>query len=173
MKALLNSRLVSPRRFSVRSLMLIVLLLSVSLAILARHIDSCRNQHNAVIALNEISPTGAHYFLGDVLMLEIVGDHGDESLKRLAVFPRLKNLYANCPAITNEGLEHIGRSRSLQMLSLRDTRIDDDGIRHLAGLDNLVVLWLNNTNVTKAGVEKLQEEIPDCDIRYRPGPGPW
>ena len=45
--------------------------------------------------------------------------------------------------------------------------------RYLAGLDNLVIVWLNSTNVTADGVRRLQRAIPDCDIRWRPGPAPW
>ncbi len=45
------------------------------------------------------------------------------------------------------------------------SRITDAGLVHLAGLTSLEVLHLDDTQITDAGVAKLKEVLPDCEIK--------
>jgi hypothetical protein len=44
--------------------------------------------------------------------------------------------------------------------------INDDGLEYLKGLKNLRVLLIRWTKVTDAGVEKLQQALPNCRIAH-------
>ena len=159
-------------------MLLIVLVLCVSFAFVGRRISSFHKQQAAIAAFKQHAAfpqagTGASFFLGNVQFLQLTGNHNDDGLRRLGDFPGLVSLNVNCPSITNDGLEYIGRKKSLTMLNLVGTSINDDGLKHLAELDNLVVLWLNNTEVSEEGVKKLRAALPNCDIRFGSGPGPW
>ena len=46
------------------------------------------------------------------------------------------------------------------------TNITDAGLEHLKGLTNLEELDLRWTKVTDAGVAKLQQALPNCEIRW-------
>ena len=46
------------------------------------------------------------------------------------------------------------------------TNVDNSGLEHLKELTGLERLWLNYTQVTDAGVEKLQQTLPKCNIQH-------
>ena len=54
------------------------------------------------------------------------------------------------------------------MLNLCNTEITDAGVKALAVLKQLDGLDLCFTNATSAGVEKLRETLPKCEISYMP-----
>lgn len=49
-------------------------------------------------------------------------------------------------------------------LNLRRVPIDDDDLQYLKALTNLEELDLRGTKVTDAGVRKLQQALPNCEI---------
>ena len=51
-------------------------------------------------------------------------------------------------------------------VSIRHTRVSDAGLVHLKGLLKLRHLYLFNTNVTDAGIQKLQQALPNCGITH-------
>ena len=55
---------------------------------------------------------------------------------------------------------------AIQSLDLRGTIVSDEGLIHLERLQSLEVLRLEDTSVTPQGVERLRRALPDCDIRY-------
>ena len=80
-------------------MLLFVLVFCVLFAYAARRITSSRNQRAAIAALQQRGGTGAKFSLGNVRMLQLTGNHNDESLSRLADLPELVNLNATCPSI--------------------------------------------------------------------------
>ncbi|MFN3151704.1 hypothetical protein [Bremerella sp.] len=67
----------------------------------------------------------------------------DADLKELSGMPNLKHLdISGNPEVTDAGLVHLASIKSLQVLRLFDTK------------------------VTKQGVEKLQAELPECEIEW-------
>jgi hypothetical protein len=44
--------------------------------------------------------------------------------------------------------------------------VTDSGLEHLKGLTHLRLLWLQYTPVTDEGAAKLQQTLPDAEIRW-------
>jgi len=65
--------------------------------------------------------------------------------------------------ITDEGLKHLRGLSNLEHLSLAPQH-SDAGLEHLGGLRKLETIKAVNTKVTKAGVAKLQETLPRCQV---------
>ena len=68
--------------------------------------------------------------------------------------------------VGDAGLVHLKELTSLKELDLNDTQTTDAGLMHLKELTNLEVLLLYGTQVTYEGVEKLQQSLPNCEIRH-------
>jgi hypothetical protein len=62
--------------------------------------------------------------------------------------------------------EQIGLFTELEWLVLFDTKLTDAGLRHLKGLTKLRRLDIERTDVTEAGVNKLQQSLPEVDVYY-------
>jgi Leucine-rich repeat (LRR) protein len=65
-----------------------------------------------------------------------------------------------------QGLVHLKGLTKLQSLDFSNSRITDTGLAHLKGLANLEKLDLRQTQVTDKGVKKLQQALPNCNIRH-------
>ena len=91
-----------------------------------------------------------------------VTDAGLDNLKGLG---QLKSLYLGGTQVTDAGLEKLKGLNELKKLDLWGAQVTDAGLEHLKGLNQLLVLKLNQTKVTDAGVKKLQQALPNCDIR--------
>lgn len=145
-------------------------------------------------------PAWLRGFLGDHFFCNVSGvifvdrDFGDEEAACLKELRNLKRLELHYTGITDAGFEHIEGLAKLEVLRLKGTKISDAGLEHVKGLTNLVhlelvytentdagldhlkglsrlkYLWICQVNVTSAGVKKLQEALPDCDIRFDPPP---
>lgn len=64
-------------------------------------------------------------------------------------------------------LKQLSKMPNLRHLALASNGdITDAGLVHLASLKSLQVLDLFGTEVTQKGVEKLQAELPDCEIQW-------
>ena len=81
----------------------------------------------------------------------------DESLKELAGFPKLRDLYLNGAVITDKGLKELARLKTLRLIYLiGTTRLTDAGLKELAPLQDLETLNLDEvTNITDAGMKEL------------------
>jgi serine/threonine protein kinase len=80
----------------------------------------------------------------------------DAGLQRLETLSHLQqiNLFG-CRNITDEGIAHISRCRSLTTLFLGRTAITDDGLRALTQLPELSQLWLEHTSIGPESLETL------------------
>lgn len=90
-----------------------------------------------------------------------VGETGLESLRNCK---RLEVLYLNLTGISDSALGHLGSIESLQVLSLNSTGVTDAGVKHLSGSKNLKSLILLGTKVSPEAVQRLQSELPNCEI---------
>ena len=113
----------------------------------------------------------------------------DAGLVHLKGLTKLEWLDLTNTMITDAGLVHLKGLTNLQQLHLCDTKVTDAGLVHLKGLENLQYLSLTTTEVagaglvhlkglkklerldlslvstiTPAGVRKLQQALPRCDI---------
>ncbi len=120
-------------------------------------------------ALEELSVGGGTSFtdrglahLGRCRSLRILHLQGhehfsDDGLARLAQLPLLKELTisgrasrepGSAPAITDRGMESLGRIKTLKQLALNDVRIGGDGLDSLSRLPALETLQLQKTTLT-------------------------
>lgn len=69
--------------------------------------------------------------------------------------------------VTDHGLAHLRSLGRLERLELElGCQVTDAGLEHLAGLQRLRLLNLNYTAVTAAGVQQLQQALPEAKIRW-------
>jgi len=90
----------------------------------------------------------------------------DVGLGHLEGLTELQVLDLDGAKISDAGLEHLKGLTSLKWLSLDDTQITDAGLEHLKRLPKFEYLSVKNTNVSPEGVKKLQEALPNCEIKY-------
>ena len=86
-------------------------------------------------------------------------------IEHLKGLTKLETLQLRGPT-TDAGLEYLKGLTNLQRLWLDNAQITDVGLEHLKGLTNLRELSLGVTPVTDEGVKKLQEVLPNCEMRY-------
>ena len=163
-------------QFSLRALLIFVLLVSVGMSWLATEMRQLAMERRACAHIGRLGakeypgPCGSPVWLFGRLTPYYVDfretDISGRELACLAALPKLVGLELSSSATNDAGLETIGRLRRLKDLYLDGTQITDAGLRHLTGLKRLRYLNVQNTQVTPEGVRKLQEALPYCDIEY-------
>ena len=88
----------------------------------------------------------------------------DAGLEHLKGFTNIRWLSIDNTKITDAGLENL--HTNLLVLNLRNTQITDAGLERVKGFTNLRRLILLETQVTDEGVNKLQQALPNCEIRH-------
>jgi|SRR6185295_10831747 len=151
-------------RFSLRSLLLLVLVLAVSFAWM---IHKAKEQGIAVAALTKMG-----------CQCEVAYDKaGNRPATVLEWFrwvvgeeePRSVN-WVRCSGsqITDTDLVHLNGLSRLKVLNLEGSHITDAGLVNLQGLTHLEELYLNESQLTDAGVERLHKALPKCKVFLRP-----
>jgi hypothetical protein len=200
-------------RFRVRFLLLLVLLLVAIIGIaLGWKANRVRNQRNVVAAMNELEaqvtydyqelhqaePPGPKWlrnivgddFFAEVVHIQIVNDRApDDIVAKIAKLPNLRGLFLNSDGLTDNGLDHLSRSKTidslgfgsstvtdvglghlkkmaqLKELSIARAEITDAGLVHLHGMRRLSWMQLSYCpQVTKHGVEQIRAALPTCDV---------
>lgn len=68
--------------------------------------------------------------------------------------------------VTDDVMKSVGQMTSLEHLNLGETQVADTSLQHLSALRNLKHVFLSrNTRVTEAGLRKLNELLPECDVQ--------
>ena len=169
-------------RFSLRTLMAVMVLLSVALGWFGWKLREAERQRRAVEAIRE---AGGHVwydydvdvigtadssapawltkllgedFFSDVaivnLSTEVVGDEMlHDHLKGLT---KLESLSLVSTQVTDGGIAHLVGATHLRNLTVYDTPLTDGGIAHLVGLTKLERLDLSGTQVTDSGIRHLK-----------------
>ena len=173
-----------PRRFlqfSLRSLLVFVLLASIGMSWLGVKLERARRQREAVEAVvkaggwvyydyefhdddvgEEFVPKWARELFGDDFFFDVVGvgmffqDFGDDEATCLKELTGLEGGHFGFSQITDAGLENIEKLADLKGLSLEIRGITDAGLKHLEGMTNLFGLELNDTKITDAGLEHVE-----------------
>jgi Leucine Rich repeat len=185
MAILLIGEVMRPRRafvrFSIRGLIVLVLLAAIGLGSLAR---SVRAQRDAVatttraggsvkydwesvdkpgaIRGNPWAPSwlvdlvGVDYF-GHVTFVELTkrSPASDAAITQLGTFSRLTYLDLRGSSLNDDGLANLIGLTELRGLDLSATRVTDAGLVHLERMTNLTSLRLHHTSVTDAGLVHL------------------
>jgi internalin A len=171
-----------PRRrwlqFSLRTLMVLMLVFGCAFGWLAYEIKQARDQRNTVKAFDELGgwvscePTSAGMIrtavawvgklLGEDLSVDVCAVYlannavTDAELDHLRGLTQLRQLFLHSTQVTDAGLEHLRRLSKLELLALDGTQLTDAGVEHLGGLTQLQYLSVNSTHVTDAGLEHLR-----------------
>jgi hypothetical protein len=183
-------------QFSLRTLLIFVLLVSIGMSWFAVKMEKARRQKEAVEAIRKMGgcvyydyqfgedraflataeppyPQWARALLGDDFFFDVDcvspifnGTFRDDEAIHLKALKNLNTLALSGTDITDAGLEHFEGLASLEHLYLGYSQVTDAGLEHLEGLTRLDVLYLEQTQVTPEGVKKLQEALPDCEIVY-------
>jgi internalin A len=174
-------------RFSVRGLLVLILVVGCGLGWLARVVRTGDAQRRAVAAIYQaggwvvydtawdggqnpstwkprwprwlVDRLGVDYF-GNVVFINLHDRGTDAVLAQVARFHHLKQLHRPGFAVTDAGLARLGRLSDLQLLSLDGTQVTDAGLAHLKGLSGLKWLKLSRTRVTDTAVTELQKSLP-------------
>jgi internalin A len=169
-------------RFSVRGLIVVVLLIGVWLGWLVR---SARIQHEAVAAIEKVGgsvsydwgwsngksipggkPWAPRWFV-DLIGVDYFGhvtiawlspplNATNATLAAVGRLTRLERLVLIGTSADDAGLAHLKGLAKLSSLNLGFTQVTDAGLAHLKGLNNLSILTLRGTNVTDAGLAHLK-----------------
>jgi hypothetical protein len=176
-------------RFSVRGLLVIVLVSGAGLGWLVR---SARIQRDAVAAIERtggsveyesermtgnqplqhrkqwapkwlVDALGVDYFRR-VVEVGLTDESSDAELAHVGRLPALVKLCLVEMKLTDAGLAHLEGLTNLSQLHLRDTQVSDAGLWHLKTLTNLSRLDLGNTQVTATGMNELKQALPRLEI---------
>ncbi len=167
-------------QYSLRTLLLVMLLVSIGMSWFAIKMQKARKQKAAVEAIKKLGgevtydwtfdksqsgPPGPAWmrgllgadFFGRVVIVSLdftqVTDIGLEPLEELG---QLKGLFLSGTHVTDAGLKHISKLNQLQTLSLIGTQVTDGGLEQLKGLNQLRRMSLDVTQVTDVGLEHLK-----------------
>jgi hypothetical protein len=165
-------------QFSVRTLLVGVLLMSVPLSWLAtkrwrerRAVAEIRRAGGTV--LYEYHPP--HTWRGSRFVRTVFGDDffaqeyqvgfypqkaNDRALRHLRDLPEVKVLCVESGDVTEAGLEHLEGLTELVYLWLDEAKVADAGLEHLKGLTSLADLHLPRSLVTGSGVRHVKG-LPD------------
>ncbi len=176
-----------PRRrwyqYSLRSLLLLMLLASIGMSWFAVRMQKSRRQQDAVEAVEKAGgwvvydcqseqasdpnavPPGPGWLrdrLGEYFFANVVAVYfdttlvTDDDLQQLKRLPQLRTLYLAGALITDAGVEHLAEITQLEVLNLSATRVTDAGLNHLKALTHLWSLGLDHADVTDAGLQHLR-----------------
>jgi len=172
-------------QFSLRTLLVFVLLASVGLSWFAMKLHQARKQREAVEAILkaggwvtydfELADTGTltpgaeppappwlRKVLGDDFFRDVVRLHvsgpgcGDAELEHLEGLTKLEEVSLSFAQVTDAGLAHLEGLTSLEVLELTGTQVSDAGLQHLRRLTRLRALSLEGTQLTDSGLEHLK-----------------
>jgi hypothetical protein len=94
--------------------------------------------------------------LNDAALAEIISAH-----------PEIETLNASCREVTDASATAIASVTEIRTLVLNTASISDETLKRLTGLKWLKALQVKETRVTAAGVEQLQQALPDCTITWK------
>ena len=182
-------------QFSLRSLMVLVVVVSILCSWFSVKLRAARRQERAVATLWKYrgivrydyqsipgastpppAPMWLMHLLGgdffhDLHLVDLAADETftDQTAACLEDVPQLDTFRLSRAALSDDGLVHVGNMRGLKHLTLQHMPITDAGLEHLKTLGGLKKLVFNNTQVTDEGLKKLRPALPKCKIvRYGP-----
>ena len=159
-------------QFSLRTLLLLMLVASIGLSWFAMKLQHVRRQREVVVAIEKaggevewyttstpqwlIHLLGERFFCTHITVSFYGNQITDKALEHLKGLTLLRCLGLQRTQVTANGLEHLKGLSRLQNLTLKDTQVTDAGLEHLKGMNQLQYLNLDWTQVTDAGLEHLK-----------------
>ncbi len=134
-------------QFTLRALLMVMLLASIVMAWVAPRIQKMGNQRAAMELVERL---GGTYRFGTV---DLRGTKvTDSDMSCLANLQSVRSLCLSGTRISDAGVVHLQDFPELEQLSLADTRISDAGLAHLRHLHNLERLNLSGTCINGGGL---------------------
>lgn len=170
-------------RYSMRTLLVLMLLVSAGMSWMAVKMRDARRQREAVetirrsmgvvkydceIGFDGLSnadktlpgPAWLRHLMGDDFFFTVV-----EADLQIHANQELHEIFLQkCCSLDDDGLRRVASLCHLRRLNLTYTRITDAGLGCLRTLTRLEALNLTGTNVTEQGVKKLGDALPNCTI---------
>ena len=166
-------------QFSIRSLLVLTVVVALPFSWLAAKMQEARATLAAIEAINEVGgfvsygdfggPLDTIYFPPDSGWLAVLlGDEyesvtfynntavTDAALEDFAGLKHVQKLNLTGTKVTDVGLERLKKMEQLETLELNGTEVTDAGLENLKGLDHLLTLGLFATKITDAGLEHLK-----------------
>ena len=153
-------------QFSIRSLLLLVVVVAVPCGWLETEMKQAKKQREAVEEMRNAGGEVSYDYQLDPDGIEIPGAKPSEPawLRRMLgddLFVNVKNVNIDKTAIGDAGLEHLTTLTQLQTLWLRDPQVTDAGLEHLKELSHLERLslagWFSNAGLKHLeGLTQLQ-----------------
>jgi hypothetical protein len=176
----------SPKRkrrwyqFSLRTLLIFVLICAISSAWFGMKIERKRRERDAVqriIAKSGVAqydyeiahqsepdgPAWVRRLFGDNLFSDVRavslpgGTHNDDDLALLDELTQVRELDLQDAHVTDTGLAHLSALSELERLNLHGTSVGDAGLKHLKGLGKLEYLDLSGTKTSDAAISILKD----------------
>jgi len=169
-------------QFSLRTLLIVVLVLCLPLGWLGEKVRQARRHQETVKAIEEAGGYVGHEYevlgldLGDVDYVGLGRDSGDAELEdlkeQLEGLTGLRALDVDCCyGITDAGMEHLQGLNNLKWLNISHTKVTEAGLEDLKGMTNLEVLYVcclykadKPEKISDEDFKKLQEALPNCRI---------
>lgn len=157
-------------QFSLKVLLLLVLVAGVGCARLSSWLQQTRKQRDVVAMLaprgagasypGEEEPgfrtlIGQQYFRSPVGLSVARGFQGGDAAM-ISALTDLRSLTLASPNVSDDDLIHLARLTRLNWLCLRDTNVRGPGLKHVARLPQLVSLDLAGSAVTDEGLTNLR-----------------
>jgi hypothetical protein len=93
-------------------------------------------------------------------------EFGNADVELLVGFPDLREIDVSDCAISDAGLIRLASIDRLTVLNVRGTRVSGRSLRELAGCRELRELDLRDTQADAERIQRLQEALPDCRIKW-------
>ncbi len=148
-------------RFSIRTLLVLVLVFAVVLAISSHRV---RSQNRVIDLVRSLDGQVWNVSFKDGRM--ILPDHPNWLPRFLdPVVPKSLNyIYLPYDRVTDAELDVIVSFPNLEGLQISESRITDDGLRKLASCTGLVELCLENVGISDAALLEFQSAVPNCNV---------
>ena len=155
-------------QFSLRTLMLFMVVCAVGFGWLGKKLDETRREQ---VVVAEIEKSGGWVRYHEMKGPPWISRHfrkvrsvglsdtqvTDTGLAQVGELTSLKGVSLGGTQVTDAGLVHLKGLIKLEWLDLNGTQITDDGLVHLKTLSGLKALGLARTRVTDAGLLHLKE----------------
>lgn len=90
----------------------------------------------------------------------------DEGLTHLARCRSLEHLVLFSTDISDAGIASLAGLPNLRLLMIDSPRISDGAVKHFAGMRSLRKLYVHATSITAAGMARLESALPNCEVIY-------
>lgn len=158
-------------RFSLRTLLIVVVLLSLPLGWFAMKMARAERQRRAVEAIERVGgwiqydccvdESGKPQPSVSTWLTGLVGVHSFVHVVTVSMYE------SEPPDVV---FEHLTGLTELEWLNLPNAQITDAKLEYFTGLKRLRFLDLANAHVTAEGIGRLQKALPDCHIQWKGSP---